>query len=79
MHISSPCSSFGYYRGSPDTVASPQSLLNGGVTTMQNVFTQGTGASAPGGSAGGWHPTVLYMFLLILAEMFVFAWVSRHI
>lgn len=29
------------------------------------------------GPGGGWHPTVLYLFVLILAEMFVFGIIAR--
>jgi hypothetical protein len=42
-----------------------------------NVFSAGQGPQ--GGNATGWSPTVLYLFALILVEMFVFAIVSRHI
>lgn len=37
---------------------------------------QGLGTvQAPG--ASGWHPTVLYLFALVLAEMFVFGLLAR--
>jgi len=42
-----------------------------------NVFSSGQGQ--PGGATQGWHPTVLYMLLLVIGEMFVFAFISRHI
>ena len=34
-----------------------------------------TGQGAPG--AGGWQPTVVYLFLLIIAEMIVFGFISK--
>lgn len=40
-------------------------------------FAQGQGPG--GGGVGDWSPTILYMFVLILAEMFVFAWLARKI
>lgn len=41
-----------------------------------STLAQGLGSvQAPG--AGGWHPTVLYLFALVLAEMFVFGLIAR--
>ena len=34
-----------------------------------------TGQGAPG--ASGWQPTVIYLLLLVLAEMIVFGFISR--
>jgi hypothetical protein len=42
-----------------------------------NVFSAGQGATQ--NSAGGWTPTILYLFVLILVEMFVFAIIARRI
>jgi hypothetical protein len=38
-------------------------------------------AGARGGAAGpgGWHPTVIYMLLLIVAEVLVVGILSRHL
>lgn len=36
-----------------------------------------TGAAST--NATGWTPTILYLFVLIIAEMFVFGWLSRKI
>jgi hypothetical protein len=35
-----------------------------------------TGASS---GPGGWHPTILYMLALVIGEVFVVAWLSRHL
>jgi hypothetical protein len=32
-----------------------------------------------GSGPGGWHPTVLYMLGLVLLEIVVVAWLSRHL
>ena len=40
---------------------------------LPKVLTQGQGA--PG--ASGWQPTVIYLMLLVLAEMIVFGFISR--
>jgi hypothetical protein len=37
------------------------------------VMSQGQGGMGP----GGWHPTVLYLGVFILAEMVVFAFISK--
>lgn len=47
----------------------------------------GTGASANRAGAtsragmlpGGWHPTVLYMLALIVAEVLIVGWLSSHL
>lgn len=67
--------SFGYYRGAP---------MQGGYGSGMGVTMAGSNSYAPGqgpaaGSQQGWHPTILYMFVLILAEMAVFAWISKHL
>lgn len=41
-------------------------------------YAAGQGAAA-GSSGSGWHPSILYMFVLIIAEMFVFAFISKHL
>lgn len=43
-----------------------------------NQFAQGQGAVG-GAQNTAWTPTILYLFVLIFAEMFVFAFLSRHI
>jgi hypothetical protein len=32
---------------------------------------------APGQTAGGWQPTVIYLLLFVIAEMIVFGFISR--
>lgn len=70
-----PSSSFGYYRGWP---------LAGGQGSGQGVEMAGTGVFSAGQGNGGsnttgWSPTILYLFALIVAEMFIFAFIGRHI
>ena len=33
--------------------------------------------TASQGTDGGWHPTVIYLLILIVAEMFVFGVISK--
>jgi hypothetical protein len=75
VYYSRPTSSFGYYRGTP---------IYGGDTGTQGVAMAGTGVFSAGqgtqaDSASGWTPTILYLFLLVLAEMFVFAFIARKV
>jgi len=62
-------------------------LLKTGVSGSANASV-GMGASAnrssgaAGGAAagpGGWHPTVIYMLALVVAEVVIVAWLSRHL
>lgn len=62
-------------------------LLKAGVSGSANA-TAGSGASAnraqamsgAGGSLpGGWHPTVAYMLLFVVAEIIIVGWLSRHL
>lgn len=75
MYFARPTSSFGYYRGSP--VAYGDGSGQGVNMAGNNVFSAGQGSA--NGVASGWTPTILYLFVLILVEMFVFAWLARHI
>lgn len=65
--------SAGYYAG--------YGPLNGGSGSGMGVQMAGTGSLAQGNgvSIGGqdWHPTVLYLGALVLAEMFVFGFISN--
>lgn len=72
---SRPTSSFGYWRGTGG-----DGPFTGGQGSGMGVKTQGLGSFMQGqgpAGAGGWEPTVLYLFLLIIAEMFVFGFISR--
>jgi hypothetical protein len=73
MYFAAPTSSFGYYRGNPMVMG--QGSGQGVNMAGTNTFAAGQG----GGVAGGWHPTVLYLGALIIAEMFVFAFISKHL
>lgn len=74
MQFSSPTASFGYYRGAPQ-------YLGQGSGMGQNVAGVGQMAQGQGsvGTPTGWTPTILYLFILIVAEMIVFGILSRHI
>ena len=75
MNFNYPPSSWGYYRGAP--MAGGQGSGQGVTMAGTNSYAAGQGPAA--GSQSGWHPTILYMFVLILAEMAVFAWISKHL
>lgn len=74
MYYARPSSAFGYYRGWP---------LVGNQGSDQGVDMAGTGVFSAGqggtGTAASWTPTILYLFVLIVIEMFVFAWIGRKI
>ena len=65
-----PSSSVGFWRGS-GTNAGISGLGGDMPNTSSGIF------SAPSGTGGGWEPSVLYLLLLIVAEMFVFGFISR--
>jgi hypothetical protein len=75
MYFSSPTQSFGYYRGTP--YYGGEGAGTGGIVAGTGVFSAGQGPQQASGSA--WNPTILYLFVLVLAEMFIFAWIGRHI
>ena len=75
MYFSSPTQSFGYYRGTP--YYGGEGSGTGGVMAGTGVFSAGQGPQQASGNA--WNPTILYLFVLILAEMFLFAWIGRTI
>ncbi len=68
-----PPGSFGYYRGSP--VYGGQGSGQGGNGVNAKGFLNGSTDS----NQTGWTPTILYLFLLIIAEMFVFGYLSRKV
>lgn len=75
MGFAKPTSSFGYYRGSP--LFGGEGSGQGPAVSGTNVFSAGQGASGSTGSS--WSPTILYLFVLILVEMFVFAFIARRL
>lgn len=76
MYFPRPTSSFGYYRGSPIYQGDGSGM--GQQVSGNSIFSAGQGsATASGGDT--WTPTILYLFALILIEMFVFAWIGRRI
>jgi hypothetical protein len=70
-----PSQSFGYYRGNP--LAYGQGSGQGVEMAGSNVFSAGSGTQDSTGAT--WTPTVLYLFVLVIIEMFVFAFIGRHI
>lgn len=75
-YYAKPTSSFGYYRGWP--IYGGDTGSEGPQVSGANVFSQGQGASMTSG-AGAWSPTILYLFVLVLVEMFVFAFIARRV
>ncbi len=72
---SRPSSAFGYWRGggSEMPLAQGQGSQMGPKNQGVGFFSQGQGPV----KAIGWEPTVLYLFVLIVAEMVVFGLISR--
>lgn len=73
MYYTNPPGSTGYYRGSPQFGGQGSGIGGNGMSAKG--FLTGSGNTG----TTGWTPTILYLFVLILAEMFVFGWVSRKI
>jgi len=75
-YASYPNPAFGYYRG-----AGAEGPLYGGQGGMAGPKIQGLGFLSQGqgrpGGGSSWDPTIGYLFLLIIAEMFVFGFISR--
>ena len=74
MYFSSPTSTFGYYRGTPYNQGSGSGM--GQAVNGMGILPQGQGSQDQG---TGWSPTILYLFVLILAEMVIFGFIARHI
>lgn len=77
FRVAAPAPNQGYNR----TTDWPQSAAAGGSSTsagggLAAMF--GLKNQVPG-SPGSWHPTVLWMFGLVIAEMVAFAVLSRHL
>jgi hypothetical protein len=73
VYFSLPSQSFGYYRGSPQNQG--EGAGQGGIMSGSNVFSAGQGQQQ--GTA--WNPTILYLFVLILAEMVIFGMIAKHL
>lgn len=72
MYFANPTSTFGYYRGTP---------YNGGSGSGMGQAVNGMGIlpQGQGGQTSGWSPTILYMFVLIIAEMIIFGFLARKV
>jgi hypothetical protein len=75
VEFAKPSSSFGYYRGWPIFGGDGSGM--GVEMAGSNVFSAGTGTTNTSGNT--WTPTILYLFVLIVLEMFVFAFVARRL
>ena len=67
-----PSSAFGYWRGvgSDGPLAYGQGSNYGQASQGAGMFPDGYGP--PAAASGGWHPTVIYLLILIAAEMIAF-------
>lgn len=75
MYYAKPSSSYGYYRGWPIYGGDGSGM--GVEMAGTNVFSAGSGTSSDTGN--GWTPTILYLFVLVFVEMFVFAFIARRL
>jgi hypothetical protein len=73
VYFASPTSTFGYYRGTPYTGGTGSGM--GQAVNGVGILPQGQGANQD----TGWTPTILYLFVLIIAEMVIFGFIGRHI
>ena len=74
MQYPYPSSPYGYFRGAP--LYGGYGSGNGPNVSGISQFAQGQGGV---GTQSSWNPTILYLFVLIVAEMFVFGLLSRHV
>lgn len=58
----------------------PSSYPNNGagMSTGGSVVVNNNTGTVPG-SVGSWHPTVLYLFALLVVEWVVLVWISKYI
>ena len=68
-----PNQALGYYAGYGPQAGGSGSGMGAAMAGTQSL------AAGQGVSIGGtdWHPTVLYLFALLLAELIVFTWIGR--
>jgi hypothetical protein len=78
VYYAKPTSSYGYYRGSPVFGGDTNPMGDGPNVSGANVFSAGQGTTDTAGGSN-WSPTILYLFVLVLVEMFLFAFVARHL
>jgi hypothetical protein len=70
---SAPSASFGYYRGTP--YFGGEGSGKGQDVAGLGTFTQGQG---PQGSTG-WEPSIMYLFIFVIAEMVVFGFLATKL
>lgn len=72
---SRPSSSLGYWRGGGSEIplAQGQGSGMGQGNSGLGIFSQGQGVM----SGTDWHPTVIYLLVLVVAEMIVFGFIAR--
>jgi murein DD-endopeptidase MepM/ murein hydrolase activator NlpD len=76
VYFAKPTQSFGYYRGNP--IFQNEGSGQGVDMAGSNVFAAGSGTGTAGDNTT-WTPTILYLLVLIVVEMFVFAFIARRI
>ena len=64
-----PSSSLGYWRGATG-LSGPASAGSVSMAQGTTALSQGTGAISIGNTE--WHPSILYLFALVIGEMVVF-------
>jgi len=76
-YASYPNPAFGYYRGG----GSDGPPLYKGQGSMRGPAIQGLGFLSQGqgkpAAMSDWDPSILYLFVFVIAEMIVFGWISR--
>lgn len=56
-----------------------KTYLNAGAGAGGGGMAPVTSPSGGGVTAGGWHPDVLYMIALVVAEIALVAFISKHL
>ncbi len=76
VYAARPTSSFGYWRGgySDGPLAQGQGSRMGQANSGAGMFAQGSG---PVDGGGAWHPTVVYMLILVVVEIVAFGLLAR--
>jgi hypothetical protein len=69
-----PSAHAGYWRGAFDW---PE--IGGAGPQMPSLNIPGLSSTATPGMAGNWHPTVLWMLGFVVAELFAFHFLSKHL